>query len=296
MVSPVVVGVDGSVESLAAAGWAAQEAVRRGRVLRLLHARNWHPGQDRAELASAGGRQPARRVLRAAQEHVRAACPEAPVDDRQVAGPATAALVEAAAGAELLVLGSRGLGPVTGLLLGSVALGVVARATTPVVLVRAGTAGEEAEEAAGAAGAGRLEVVLGIDVTEPCDEVLAFAFEAARVRQARLRVLHAWRAPDRLTLGPGEVGLVGGAQRAGEWLGFLSAVLQGWREKYPEVEVLQTVVEGRPVDALVKAASGAELLVVGHRLTGRPKVPGTGPVTHAVIRRVGCPVAIVPHH
>ncbi|MGW5216217.1 universal stress protein, partial [Streptomyces sp. NPDC004051] len=162
-----------------------------------------------------------------------------------------------------------------------------------VVLVRAGTAGEQEAEAEGA---GRREVVLGIDVTEPCDEVLAFAFEAARLRHARLRVLHAWGAPGRLTLGPGEVGLVGDPQRAGEWLGFLSAVLQVWREKYPGVEVLQSVVEGRPVDALVKAASGAELLVVGHRLAGRPTVPGTGPVTHAVIRRVGCPVVIVPHH
>ncbi|MFD5498052.1 universal stress protein, partial [Streptomyces sp. NPDC127091] len=90
-------------------------------------------------------------------------------------------------------------------------------------------------------------------------------------------------------------GLVGGPQRAEEWLGFLSAVLQVWREKYPEVEVLQSVVEGKPADTLVKAASGAELLVVGDRLTDRRGIPRTGPVTHAVIHRVGCPVVIVPH-
>ncbi|MFF3898085.1 universal stress protein [Streptomyces sp. NPDC001812] len=290
MLSPVVVGVDGSAESLAAAEWAAHEAVRRGRALRLLHARSWHPDQERAESAQASERHLARRVLREAEDRVRAVCPEVPLHDEQVAGPATAALVEAADGADLLVLGSRGLGRVTGLLLGSVALGVVAKATRPVVLVRAGTAGAEQ-----AAGTGRRDVVLGVDVTEPCDEVIAFAFAAARLRHARLRVLHAWRVPGPLTLGPGEVGLVGGPQRAEEWLGFLSAVLQVWREKYPEVEVVETTVEAEPSGALLKAASGAELLVVGHRLTDRPKVSRTGPVTHAVIHDVGCPVVIVPH-
>ncbi|MGY3205918.1 universal stress protein [Streptomyces sp. TE5632] len=291
MLSPVVVGVDGSAESLAAAEWAAHEAMRRGRALRLLHARNWHPRQERAEITYASERHLARRVLREAEERVRAACPEVRVYDDQVEGPATAALVKAANDADLLVLGSRGLGRITGLLMGSVALGVVAKATRPVALVRAATAGEEEE----AAGTDRRDVVLGVDVTEPCDEVLAFAFEAARLRHARLRILHAWRAPDRLTLGPGEVGLVGEPQRAEEWLGFLSAVLQVWREKYPDVEVLQTVVEGKPAGALMKAASGAELLVVGDRLTDRRGIPRTGPVTHAVIHRVGCPVVIVPH-
>ncbi|WP_406728546.1 universal stress protein [Streptomyces sp. GD-15H] len=292
MWSPVVAGVDGSAESLAAAEWAAHEAVRRGRVLRLLHARSWHPRQDEAEFAHAGERHLARRLLREAEERVLAACPDVPLYDEQVEGPVTAALVKAADDADPLVLGSRGLGRITGLLVGSVALGVVAKATRPVVLVRADTAGQEEE----AAGTGRRDVVLGVDVTEPCDEVLAFAYEAARLRHARLRVLHAWRAPDPLTLGPGEIGLVGEPQRAEEWLGFLSAVLQVWRDKYPEVEVLQTVVEGKPSGALLKAASGAELLVVGHRLTDRPRMPRTGPVTHAMIQQAGCPVAVVPHY
>ncbi|MGJ3562088.1 universal stress protein [Streptomyces sp. INA 01156] len=110
MLSPVVVGVDGSAESLAAAEWAAHEAMRRGRALRLLHARSWHPGQERAEIAQASERHLARRVLREAEERVRAVCPEVPLHDEQVAGPATAALVAAADDADLLVLGSRGLG------------------------------------------------------------------------------------------------------------------------------------------------------------------------------------------
>ncbi|MFD7687540.1 universal stress protein [Streptomyces sp. NPDC059781] len=290
MLSPVVVGVDGSAESLAAAEWAAGEAVRSGRSLRLLHVRSWRPSQGGPENAGAAERHLARRVLRQAEERVLAVCPGVRVYDEQVEGPASAALIEAVGDAELLALGSRGLGRITGLLAGSVALGVVAEAPRPVVLVRADGAGE------GLGGAGRRDVVLGVDVTEPCDEVIEFAFEAARTRGRRLRAVHAWRAPDPLTLGAGEVGLVSDPQRAGEWLGFLSAVLQVWRDKYPDVEVLESVVRGKPADALTKAASGAELLVVGHRLTDRPGMPRTGPVTHAVIHHVTCPVAVVPHH
>ncbi|MFF5158374.1 universal stress protein [Streptomyces sp. NPDC000348] len=289
MLSPVAVGVDGSPESLAAAEWAAREAARRGRPLRLLHVRNWHPRQDGTQIAHAAEKHLARRVLREAEEHVLAVCPEVRVHDEQAEGPATAALVKAADDAEPLVLGSRGLSRVTGLLVGSVALSVVAQATRPVVLVRAGTAG-------GTPGTGRRDVVLGVDVTEPCDEVIEFAFEAARLRHTRLRALHAWRAPDPLTLGPGEIGLVDDPERAEEWLCFLSAVLQVWRDKYSDVEVLETVVDGKPARALAKAASGAELLVVGHRLTDRPRLPRTGPVTHTVIQHADCPVAVVPHH
>lgn len=288
--SPVVAGVDGSVESLAAAEWAAREAVRGGRSLRLLHARNWHPGQGQAESADAAGRHLAQRVLREAEERVRAVYPDVRVHGEQVEGPATAALVKAAEDAEVLALGSRGLNRVTGLLAGSVALGVVAKTTRPVVLVRAGTPPEEASPAEA-----RRDVVLGVDVTEPCGEVIEYAFETARTHHTRLRALYAWRAPDPFTLGPGEVGLVSDPQRAEEWLGFLTAVLQAWRDKYPDVEVVQTVVEGKAAGALVKAASGAELLVVGHRLAGRPRVPRTGPVAHAVIHRVTCPVVVVPH-
>jgi hypothetical protein len=46
--------------------------------------------------------------------------------------------------------------------------------------------------------------------------------------------------------------------------------------------------------ALMRAASGAGLPVVGHRLTDRPAIVCTGPVTHAAVHDVGCPVTVVP--
>ncbi|MGW3355458.1 universal stress protein [Streptomyces bungoensis] len=292
MLLPVIAGVDGSPESLAAAEWAAREAVRRDRPLRLVHAWNWHPERTDGEPASAAQRPLARRALRRAEERVRRAAPGLRTADEQVEGPATAALLRAAEQAELLVLGSRGLSAFAGLLVGSVALGVIARAPVPVVLVRAG---EEAADEHPPAGGGPLDVVLGIDLADPCDEVLAFAFEAARLRGARLRVVHAWQPASAIGLGSGDVGLLDAPWQAGEWRQFLSAVLRVWRDKYPEVEVLETVVEGRASAALVRAASAASLLVVGRRTADRPTLPRTGPVTHAAVHHVRCPLAVVPH-
>ncbi|WP_367325334.1 universal stress protein [Streptomyces sp. HUAS ZL42] len=301
MLRPVIAGVDGSAESLAAAEWAAREAVRRGRPLHLLHAWNWHPRQD-GEPATAAQRHLARRVLRQAEERIHRTCPGVTLDDEQVEGPATAALLRAAEQADVLVLGSRGLSGFTGFLVGSVALGVVARAPRPVVLVRAGeeAADEHVPAADGKASTrtGYRDVVLGLDLGDPADEVIEFAFEAAGARDARLRVVHAWQPPSPLSplaLGPGEIVLVEGPQRVKEWQGFMNAVLQTWREKHPGVEVVETVIEGRPSSPLIRAASGASLLVVGRRTTERPAGPRTGPVAHAVIHHADCPVAVVPH-
>ncbi|MFF1319470.1 universal stress protein, partial [Streptomyces chartreusis] len=109
MLPPVIVGVDGSAESLAAAEWAAREAVRRDRPLRLVHAWNWHPRQGAGEPATAAQRFLARRALRQAEDRIRRTCPGVKLDDEQIEGPATTALLQAADRADLLVLGSRGL-------------------------------------------------------------------------------------------------------------------------------------------------------------------------------------------
>jgi nucleotide-binding universal stress UspA family protein len=285
MLPPVVAAVDGSAESLAAAEWAAHEAVRRERPLQLLHAWNWHPRQGEGDIANAAQRQLARRVLRQAELRALATCPDVRLHDAQAEGPATAALLKAAEQADVLVLGSRGLSGITGFLVGSVALRVVAGATRPVVLVRAAPRPRS----------GHRDVVLGIDLGEPCDDVVEFGFAAARRSRARLRAVHAWQAPGPLALGPGGIGLVDAQWRAQEWLGVLSAGLRLWYDKYPDVELLETVVEGRPSQVLTRAASGAGLLVVGRRISERRLVRRTGPVTHAAIQHVDCPVAVVPH-
>ena len=91
-------------------------------------------------------------------------------------------LAEESRRAQLLVLGSRGLGGLTGLLLGSVAVGLAAQAACPVVVVR----GEDRET-----GAGR-PVVVGVDGTPNSEAAIAFAYEAAAARGVPLIAVHTW--------------------------------------------------------------------------------------------------------
>ena len=137
----VVVGVDGSRESEAALWFATEEATLRGALLRIVCA--WEPSAS-GNLGEAFAPTPdefvhakhhAEDVLRGALQQVRAV----PLKVEAVAeegGPAVV-LLEQAAGAELLVVGSRGLGAAKRLLLGSVSHDVAHHASCPVVIVRA---------------------------------------------------------------------------------------------------------------------------------------------------------------
>ncbi|GGV32133.1 universal stress protein [Streptomyces spectabilis] len=300
MTRQVIAGVDESRESRAAAVWAACEASRREVPPRLLHVRAWCTPVSSGASESASRRPVALRVLRAAEQYVRAACPGVRVASEQAEGPGSRALLSAAEEAAVLVLGFRGLSALTGFVLGSVARAVVARASCPVVLVRVGRAPDDRwrydARRAGVPRAGGRDVVLGLDLNDPCDEVIDFAFDAARLRNTGVRVVSAWRAPSVLSLGPGEVGLIDGPQWSEERRGFQSAVLCTWRDKYPTVAVTGDIVEGRASPPLVRAAAEACLLVVGRRTREEPYVgTRTGPVTHAVSRHARCPVAVVPH-
>ncbi len=296
MLRPVVVGLDGSRESLAAADWAAREALRRGLPLRLVHA--WEGGMpaDESELPELEApRYWARRILRGAMDRLNERCPQVHLSADQVSRPAADALVAAGDEAELLVLGSRAFSGFGGFMAGSVALATVARVTRPVVLVRADQTLEDehtqdAEHRASAYTPYRA-VVVGMDPASPSEELLGFAFESAALRAAPLRVVHAWQLPyvPRALEAKARKDVRAAAVRA------LDAVLAPWRARFPSVEVHELVEEGRPAQQLLNATQDAGLLAVGRRI--RPARIGvhTGPVAHAVMHHVRCPVAIVPH-
>ena len=139
----IVVGVDGSEASKEALRFAAEEARLRGVALKVVHA--WDSPYEplavagyvpQADASLVGElRQAAERVLDSALAAVEAETEGMTVERVLIETPASRALVDAAEGADLLVVGSRGLGGFAGLLLGSVSQQCAHHAPCPVVIV-----------------------------------------------------------------------------------------------------------------------------------------------------------------
>ncbi|PWI13395.1 universal stress protein [Streptomyces sp. Act143] len=290
MTRPITAGLDGTEESLAALEWAAREAVRRGRELRVVQA--WRFQTDVALDVLADPEQQAqwvRAAIAEAAEGVAARHQGLVVTTDVLEGDTVEALVEAAAGAEMLVLGSRGHGPVVGFLLGSVGQQVIAETTRPVVLVRAGD--EPAAEAAG------REIVVGQQGEDPEDSAaaLGFAFETAAARGATVRAVRAWTLPPVFAYSPASLALLdeaGGLEPREKQA--LEAALKPWRQRFPDVPVVEHVEMGSAGQVLLSVAGRAQLMVVGRRARRTAVGARIGSVAHGVVHHAGCPVAVVP--
>ncbi|MBO8192193.1 universal stress protein [Streptomyces oryzae] len=297
----VTVGLDGSPESRAAAEWAAREAQLRGLPLRLLHVREPAPARGAQPRLPAGAEPQQSWTDRMADEAaggIRLRHPGVEVAVEQVEGPPAERLTTAAKGAELLVLGSRGLSALGGFLVGSVGLAVAADVERPVVFVRAReqAADEHAMDPAGIPSAATAfrPVVLGLDADSPNDAVLAFAFEEAARRGAAVRAVHAWDLPPYYAYGVAPVlGLHEefARQKSAE----ITEALRPWRLKYPDVEVVEESRIGSPAGHLIDASHNGSLLVVGRRTRRGRTGARIGSVTHAVLHHAAVPVAVVAH-
>lgn len=144
--APVVVGVDGTASMMdedAVLSAAVTEAARQRAPLLLVHA--WSVPLHRRHLDARGysaaaeeGIAAGREVLRRAEERVQREHPALTVRCRIGARSPSAELVDASQGARLLVVGSSGAGPFTGLLLGSTTHAVIHHAACPVLVHRGG--------------------------------------------------------------------------------------------------------------------------------------------------------------
>ncbi|KOV96560.1 MULTISPECIES: universal stress protein [unclassified Streptomyces] len=287
MTHPITAGVDGTEESLAALDWAAREAVRRGLPLRVVHAWRYAEALATADRDTQHGW-----VSEGVTEAVRAVSGRHPgltVTTDVVEGAAAQALAGAAAGSEMLVLGSRGHGPVVGFLLGSVGQQVIAEAERPVVLVRAGD--QPTAEAAG------RDVVVGQHGgPEDSAAALRFAFETAAARGAAVTAVRAWTLPPVFAYSPGSLKLLddaGGLEPYERQA--LGEALQPWRERFPEVSVAEHVEMGSAGQVLLSLAGRAQLMVVGRRARRTAVGARIGSVAHGVLHHAECPVAVVPH-
>ncbi|WP_440107377.1 universal stress protein [Streptosporangium sp. H16] len=282
MAAHVVVGVDGSSPADSAVEWAVDDAVRRGCALKIVHVCEPWPGDIplqtppgfRDSVAEYG-----QGVLEGAAALARGRAPRLEVETLLEAGRVGEILRREAEDAEQVVLGSRGLGGFTGLLLGSVSLALAGHVATPVVVVR--DVPERTYD----------RVVVGFDGSDHSAVALEYAFEEAARRGAGLRAIHTWQMP---VVGPGALvytPLVEDLLAAERQV--CAGTLTPWREKYPQVEVEQTLVCGHPVGVLCEASAAADLVVVGSRGLGRFGSAMLGSVGHGVLHHARCPVAVV---
>lgn len=284
----IVAGVDGSPESLAAADWAAREALHRGLPLRLAHAWRWEPldiplVQDRAAQERA-----ADEVLRAAEATIARRHPDVTLTAEVLRDTPVAALLGTEPRAEMLVIGSRGHGAVSGFLLGSYGQQIIAAAGRPVVAVRSRD-GEPAEPPVG-------DVLVGQHGSpEDSATTLGFAFETAAARGASVRAVRAWSLPPLYAYSPASMRL---ADEAGGLVPYeekaLREALTPWRERYPEVPVTEHVELGSAGQVLLSASGAAQLLVVGRRARRGALGQRIGSVAHAALHLAPCPVAVIP--
>ncbi|MFG1819348.1 universal stress protein [Kribbella sp. NPDC049174] len=287
---PVLVGVDGSVSAQGALAWAAAEASSRHCPLRIVHTFSWPVTSNPLDMTFAGdmsiGLQSAAEwILTEAKAHAREVAPDIRVIADLFVGPAAPTLLNEARDADLVVVGSRGVGGFRGLLVGSVSATVAAHAPCPVIVVHPhgdGTAFPSSP-------IGRI--VVGVDGSEISAAAIRFAFQQAARRHIGIVAVHAakpTRQHPSLRV-PAEIEDQIDRQLFAE-------AMQSKRVLFPAIEVRTKVVHGHPAQALIDSSAGAELVVVGSH--GRGGFAGMllGSVSQAVLQHAACPVAVVRPH
>lgn len=283
---PVIVAVDGSASALRAVDWAEREAARLNAPLRLVHVHDVCKVPHRRGLATTGPET----VLAAAAERGRAHLREAaasldtgrPVERVMRTGFILDELIEESRQARLVVLGSRGLGGFTGLLLGSTAVGMAARGHCPVVVARGSVPVDSPRP-----------VVVGVDGSQDGQAAIGFAFEHAAAHGRELVAVLSWweRTDDWAML----TDLIGTTRNETEEAATreLSVAMAGWTQRYPDVKTRSIVAPKPPAGLLLAEAEQAALVVVGSRGRGHLSGLVLGSTSHALIHHATCPVAVV---
>lgn len=273
MTDGIVVGYDGSPDSELALHWAAREANDRDARLTICHA--WTPEYltqpiepNLYEFEQRRGEEIIGRGVR----HAEPFAGPAGVGTLLACGSPAHMLCERSAAADMVVVGSRGHGRLSGLLLGSVAWQLAGHARGRIVIVRGQTA---------PANNGPGPVVAGLDGSVPSIVALEFAAEEAALRDVPLLAVCALAdAPQNL----------GGARRIEEEI---TNLVTRWEKDHPGIAVLLQVTNRSPRAALLDAGAEAQMIVAGSR--GRGGIPGmtVGSVTSALLHHARCPVGIV---
>ncbi len=275
----VVVGVDGSDGSNEALDWAADAAERQNRTLVIVHTEAplvpWTTSGYAAETLYAT--EPREAVLAAGKELTttardRALARHADLDTVQVHDviDARIGLAVASRHAHVLVVGSRGRGPLKTMLLGSVSVAVTRDASCPVVVIRPGSGARES-------------VLALVDGSPSSTQVLEYAAGHASEVGLPLRISHLlWTDFDIDN------------KLLDEGARLLSEVSAGLGEKYPDIEVTLNVDNIVNPERLIDSTGDVALVVVGHHPAKMLHRILYQSLSTMVLERAKVPVAVVP--
>ena len=291
----VWVAVDGSEGSDRAVRWAARYAEARALPLQLLHVVSvpsvFYTEPMAARFVEDERTRIGEQVLHDAAGEARGAVDgaELTIGAGYEAGAATEVLISASRDAHLLVLGTRGHGELTGLLVGSVTRAVTGHAHCPVAVIPALPEGVPDPAARTDA-----PVVVGVDGSPPGLAALDFAYAEAESRGVELVAVHVWSDA---AIHPR---LLGSREEDPYWRRVQRTQEKRLRElvderapRHPDTWVRQVVERENPVKMLAEWSTQAQLVVTGSR--GRGGFTGLvlGSTSHGLLHRSQCPLVIV---
>lgn len=287
----VVVAVDGSEASQNAVRWAANTANKRGVPLRLaasytmpqfLYAEGMVPPQELFDELQSETMD----MIEAARVVAHEVAPDIKIGYVIAEGSPIDMLLDMSSDVTMIVMGSRGLGGLSGMVMGSVSAAVVSHADCPVVVVRSDNHVTETNKYG--------PVVVGVDGSDVSQRATEFAFEEAQARGAMLVAIHTWMDMQV------QASLAGLAAAQQEWeiiekeqTTLLKDRLQPLLERFPDVEVEMVITRDRPVRALEDCAHNAQLLVVGSHGRGGFRGMLLGSTSRALLQSAPCPMVVV---
>jgi len=281
----IVVGVDGSAHADRALRWAVREADIRAAAIELVHGYALHP---HALMIGRSDRDVANDLIDAIIERNRSLLNSVEWDATLVPllGGAATALIDVGEDADLIVVGSRGIGGFGGLFLGATSYRAAAHASTPVAVIREG----------GDALDGNRAVVVGVDGSRGSRRALRWALDEAERRNVGLSVVHGYHEPSHpalATVGTGEQLEHMRLNAHDDAVAVVDDVLDDV-DVPGKVEMERIITAGSPAGVLLDNAGPDHLLVVGTRGRGALGRAVFGSVSHQCLHYAVGPVVVVP--
>jgi nucleotide-binding universal stress UspA family protein len=282
--TPIVAGVDGSTNNLAATSWAAAEGERSGLPVKLVTV------TERTESRTPGfAKEPhvfsyidhAYGVLERVADELRRDRPDLAVSTDVIVDDVLGGLVDESKSAAMMVVGKRGIGAIERLTLGSVSIGLSGRSGVPTVVVPDTWDAEASRD---------KSILAALDIHHDTDLLLEFAFTRAHELGVPLVVLHVWDTHPALVPSPEDLRRWGGEAHDA-----VEVAIAPWKRKFSDVEARAMQVHARPAEGILAEGDAAQLIVLGRRSRGHsPAGLGLRSVTRAVMHLAEVPVAVVP--